>query len=189
MANRKLKRSNRKTRRCNRKRNSRANRRGLAFASRKSRRASRRASRRSRRSQRGGSYLEALSRPFFAGVYPNSLQTTYSTATGAQPNNYPGSPASDNRSAPHSWNYDADPNVKPIDPSRVITPINTGYTLMAGPAPYSPNMLNAPGAGVSAGTATASGTSAFAAPAAAGVGQTSIEANMRAGVQGQQSFN
>ena len=186
MANRKLKRSNRKTRRTNRKKPSRANRRGLAFASRKSRRASRR----SRRSMRGGSYLEALSRPFFAGVYPNSLQSTYSTYTGAQPNNYPGSPASDNRSAPHSWNYDADLNAKPIDPSRVITPINTGFTLMAGPAPYSPNMLSAPGAGVSAGSATASGTSAFTdAAAAAGAGQTSIAASMAAGVQGQQSFN
>ena len=188
MANRKLKRSNRKTRRNNRKRNSRANRRGLAFASRKSRSASRR-SRRSRRSQRGGNYLEALSRPFFAGVYPSSLQNTYSTYTGAQPNNYPGSPTPENRGAPHSWSYDADPNVKPIDPSRVITPINTGYTLMAGPAPYSPNMLNAPGAGVSAGSATASGSSAFADTSTAGVGQTSIEANMRAGVQSQQSFN
>jgi len=185
MANKKLKRSNRKTRRNNRRKNSRANRRGLAFASRKSRRASRR----SRRSMRGGSYLEALSRPFFAGVYPSSLQNTYSTYTGAQPNNYPGSPAADNKSAPHSWNYDVDPNAKAIDPSRVITPINTGYTLMAGPAPYSPNMLNAPGAGVSAGTASASGTSAFADSASVGVGQTSIAANMRAGIQGQQSFN
>ena len=181
MVNRKLR---RKTRRCNyRKKNNRANRRGLAFASR-SRRTHR--SRRSYRRQRGGDYLEGASRPFFATVYPNSLQSVYADATGAQPNNYPGSPNPENMTAPHSWNY-VSQGLK-ISPD-VITPINTAFTLMAGNTPYSPNPLVAPGVGVSSGTAAPPTSAAAAANAAlSGLPQTSISTQMAIGTQKTQSF-
>lgn len=197
MVNKKVKRSLRhRTRRSMyRKKSTKANRRGLAFASRKSRRASRK-SRRVRR-HRGGSYLEGASRPFFASVYPNTLQTAYAGATGAEPNNYPGSPSPENASAPHSWTYIRDGT--PIPPD-MVTRINTGFTLMAGNTPYAPSPLMAPGAGVSSGTATMPGTSMLAgtgtgtgaagsgAGAGAGVPQSSIITNIVRGVQSTQSF-
>lgn len=197
MVNKKVKRSLRhRTRRSMyRKKNTKVNRRGLAFASRKSRRASRK-SRRVRR-HRGGSYLEGLSRPFFASVYPNTLQSTYASVTGAQPNNYPGSPAPENMTAEHSWNYIKDGTI--ISPD-LITKINTGFTLMASNSPYAPNPLTAPGAGVSAGTATASGSSGVLASGAgvagsglpgtgAGdMGQSSLVSNIERGGQSTQTF-
>jgi len=187
MANRKLRR--RTLRSMYRKKNSKANRRGLAFASRKNRRtrrAARRSSRYSRR-HRGGGYLEGLSRPFFATVYPNSLQTTYASATGAQPNNYPGNPAPENSTADHSWSYMKNGTIIPPD---VITKINSGFTLMAGNMPYSPSPLMAPGAGVSSGTAVVPGTAAAAAAAGATapVAQSSIAINLEKGIQSTQSF-
>jgi hypothetical protein len=177
--------ANRKTRRCAyRKKHSKANRKGLAFA--RKRKSSRRSRRLSRR-QRGGSYLEALSRPFFASVYPNTLQTAYGDWTGAQPNNYPGPPPPENKGAEHSWNYIA--HGTPMNPD-MITKINTGFTLMAGPTPYAPNQLTAPGGGVSAGVASSAGAlaaSAAAATAASRVAQTSVLANMAAGTQRTQT--
>ena len=178
-----------------RKKNTKANRRGLAFASRKNRR-SRRSARRNRRShrshrshrQRGGDYLEGMSRPFFATVYPNSLQSAYASATGAEPNNYPGNPAPENMTADHSWSYVKNGTIIPPD---VITKINTGFTLMAGNTPYAPNPLMVPGAGVSSGTAvvpSAAGVSAAAAGTGAGVTQTSIVTNIEKGIQSTQSF-
>jgi len=185
MANRKLR---RKTRRCNyRKKNSRANRRGLAFASRsRSRRTYRKAKRGSRR-QRGGDYIEGTSRPFFATVYPNSLQTTYADVTGATPNNYPGSPLPENMTAPHSWYYISNGTIIPAD---IITPINTAFTLMAGNTPYNPNPLVAPGVGVSSGAAMPPSSAAAAANAAAAASgpQTSISTQLAIGTQRSQSF-
>ena len=99
---------NRKTR----KRTRRMKRRGLAFS----------------RRRRGGSYMEALGRPFFAGVYPSSLQSTYTSWTGAQPNNYPAPPPPENKSAEHSWNYTA--NGTPLNPD-MISKIQSGFTLMS----------------------------------------------------------
>ena len=183
LANRKL---NRKTRKVNRKR------RGLAFASRKSRRNNRRnmrkssksrKSRKSRRQQRGGDYLEALSRPFFASVYPNSMQTTYSTWTGAQPNNYPADP----RPEVSTWHYYANGN--PINPG-LITKINTDFNMMTGPS-FNPTQLVADGAGVNAGSAVVPGAGASSGSGAgsgAGVTQSSIAENMALGRQSTQSF-
>ena len=188
MANRKLRRRTRRS--MYRKKNSKANRRGLAFASRKNRRSTRRhrrAARRTRR-QRGGSYLEGLSRPFFASVYPNSLQSTYASATGAEPNNYPGNPAPENMTADHSWSYIKNGTIIPPD---VITKINTGFTLMAGNVPYAPTPLMAPGAGVSSGTAVVPGSASATAAgtgANAGVAQSSIAINLEKGVQATQTF-
>ena len=196
MANRKLRRKTLngvKTRRSMyRKKNSKANRRGLAFASRKSRRqakrVTRRAARRTRR-QRGGDYLEGLSRPFFASVYPNTLQTTYAAATGAQPNNYPGNPAPENMTADHSWSYIRNGTIIPPD---LVSKINTGFTLMAGNMPYSPTPLMAPGAGVSSGTAVVPSATAAASTGAAGAGaavnQTGIAINLARGIQATQTF-
>lgn len=188
MANRKLRRKTRRS--MYRKKNSKANRRGLAFASRKNRRTrrTRRAARRHSRRQRGGSYLEGLSRPFFASVYPNSLQSTYASATGAQPNNYPGNPSPENMTADHSWSYMRNGTIIPPD---VITKINTGFTLMAGNVPYAPTPLMAPGAGVSSGTAVVPGSASATATGAgsnAGVPQKSIEINIERGVQSTQTF-
>lgn len=187
MANRKLRRRTRRS--MYRKKNSKANRRGLAFASRKNRRTrrTRRAARRHSRRQRGGDYLEGLSRPFFASVYPNSLQSTYASATGAQPNNYPGNPAPENMTADHSWSYMRNGTIIPPD---VITKINTGFTLMAGNVPYAPTPLMAPGAGVSSGTAVVPGSASAAAAtgSTAGVPQTSIAINMERGIQATQTF-
>ena len=188
MSNRKLLRKTRRS--MYRKKNSKASRRGLAFASRKNRRAaarrSRRAARRTRR-QRGGDYLEGMSRPFFATVYPNSLQSTYASATGAQPDNYPGNPAPENMTADHSWSYLKNGTIIPPD---VITKINSGFTLMAGNMPYSPSPLMAPGAGVSSGTAVVPGTAAAAAAAGATapVAQSSIAINLEKGIQSTQSY-
>jgi hypothetical protein len=194
MANRKVKRSvSRKTRRSMyRKKNSKVNRRGLAFASRKNRR-TRRAARRSRRTrrQRGGDYIEGMSRPFFASVYPNSLQSVYASATGAEPNNYPGNPSPENMTADHSWSYVKNGTIIPPD---VITKINTGFTLMASNTPYAPTPLMVPGAGVSSGSAVVpsatgvSGAGAAGAGAGAGAAQTSIVANIERGTQLTQTF-
>lgn len=190
LANRKV---NRKTRRTNRKRSGRAKRRGLAFASRK-RRATRRSTRRNRRRasrrQRGGDYLEATSRPFFASVYPNTMQTAYSTWTGAQPNNYPADP----RPEAATWSYAS--NGTPLSPN-MITRINTDFNLMAGPTAYNPTALVTDGAGVNAGSAVVSGAAGsssgagFVTGAGAGAGagsQTSIASNMALGQQSNQSF-
>ena len=176
-----------------RKKNSKVNRRGLAFASRKNRRQAkrvsrRRANRRTRR-QRGGDYLEGMSRPFFASVYPNSIQSVYASATGAEPNNYPGNPAPENMTADHSWSYVKNGTIIPPD---VITKINTGFTLMASNSPYAPTPLMVPGAGVSSGSAVvpnAAGVSgASAAGAGAGAAQTSIAINLEKGTQLTQTF-
>ena len=189
MANRKLRRKTYRS--MYRKKNSKVSRRGLAFASRKNRRqakrVTRRASRRSSRRQRGGDYIEGMSRPFFATVYPNSLQTTYASATGAEPNNYPGNPAPENMTADHSWSYLKNGTI--ISPD-VITKINTGFTLMAGNTPYAPNPLVAPGAGVSSGTATVAGASGLtsAGVSTPGVAQSSIAINMEKGIQSTQTF-
>ncbi len=206
MVNKKVKRSLRrsktpggvKTRRSMyRKKNTKANRRGLAFASRKSRRASRRASRCRVHRHRGGDYIEGMSRPFFASVYPNTLQNTYASITGVQPNNYPGSPAPENMTAEHSWNYIKDGTI--ISPD-LITKINTGFTLMASDSPYAPNPLTAPGAGVSAGTASATGSSGvlesgagvagsgLPGTGAGGMGQSSLVSNIERGGQSTQTF-
>lgn len=193
MANRKVKHSvsrkthNRvKTRRSMyRKKNSKLSRRGLAFASRKTRRQAKRV-KRSRR-QRGGNYLEGLSRPFFASVYPNSLQSVYASATGAEPNNYPGNPAPENMTADHSWSYVKNGTIIPPD---VISKINTGFTLMASNTPYAPTPLSVPGAGVSSGTAVVPNATGVSGASAsnAGAAQTSIEINLQKGAQAVQTF-
>lgn len=186
MANRKLRRKTYRS--MYRKKNSKVSRRGLAFASRKNRRTRRQAKRVSRkhsRRQRGAGYVEGLSRPFFATVYPNSLQTTYASATGAEPNNYPGNPAPENMTADHSWSYLKNGTIIPPD---VVTKINSGFTLMAGNTPYAPNPLVAPGAGVSSGTAVVPGTPGAAAGSTAPVAQTSIAINLEKGIQSTQSF-
>lgn len=189
MANRKLRRKTYRS--MYRKKNSKVSRRGLAFASRKNRRRAnrrtRRANRRTRR-QRGGDYLEGLSRPFFASVYPNTLQSVYASATGAEPNNYPGNPAPENKTADHSWSYVQNGTIIPPD---VISKINTGFTLMASNTPYAPTPLTVPGAGVSSGTAVvpnAAGVSGASAANASGAAQTSIAINLEKGTQLTQTF-
>jgi hypothetical protein len=110
----------------------------------------------------------------------------YASASGEVPNNYPGSPSPENMTAPHSWNY-VSQGLK-ISPD-VITPINTGFTLMAGNTPYSPNPLVAPGVGVSSGVAAPAGSAAAASNSAlSGLPQTSIATQMAIGTQRTQSF-
>ena len=189
MVNRKVKRSvSRKTRRSTyRKKNSKANRRGLAFASRKLRRTrrTRRQAKRSRR-QRGGDYLESLGRPFFASVYPTVLQDTYASWTGAQPNNYPAPLEPENsKLAEHSWKYINQGT--PISPD-VITKINSGFTMIAQPGAYSNTPLTADGTGVSSGTATAPGSVGSGNPPLTNVPQTSIATQMQIGREATQSF-
>jgi len=187
MVNRKVKRSvSRKTRRSTyRKKNSKANRRGLAFASRKSRRTRR--MRKARRYHRGGDYLESLGRPFFASAPPTLLQGMYAAGTGAQPNNYPGPPEPENSNlAEHSWKYINQGS--PISPD-VVTKINSGFTLIAQPGAYSNTPLTAAGTGVSSGTAVAPGSGTVAAnPELAGLPQKSVETQMQIGRELTQTF-
>ena len=111
---------NRKTRRRtyrkNRKSNRKSTRRGLAFA------------RRTRR-YRGGSFLEALNRPFLSSVPPNPLQTTYAGWTGAQPNNYPAPLPPEDK----TWAYLT--NGAPQIPN--VAHINTGFAMINSPIKYS----------------------------------------------------
>ena len=125
--------------------------------------------------------------------YATTAGSVFSTSTFLDP----GSPAPENMTAEHSWNYIKDGTI--ISPD-LITKINTGFTLMASDSPYAPNPLTAPGAGVSAGTASAMGSSGVLESGAgvagsglpgtgAGVpGQTSILNNMERGTQSTQTF-
>jgi len=147
--------------------------------------------RRTNRNRRmhGGSYLESLSRPFFASVYPNSAQNLYSTWTGQIPQYPAPSPAE----VP-TWSYTGAGAAQALNPN-MITPINSAFTMMAGSAPYSPTPLTLTGAGTPAGTAdTMGGTGSAAANAAASashtaMSQSSIAANMAAGQQSVRTYH
>ena len=132
--------------------------------------------------QRGGSYMESLSRPFFASVYPNALQSAYSTWTGATPNNYPANSQAD---VP-AWKYEGNGIGQSLNPA-MITPINSGFTLMASSSPYDASPLTTNGAGVSAGTATVSGGTGVAMAQASGPA-SSIADSMQAGRQSLRSY-
>ena len=160
---RKVTRRNRNKTRRNRS-NRRNHRKGLAYRNNK---------------QRGGSYIESLSRPFFASVYPNALQSTYSSWTGATPNNYPANSQAD----VHTWKYEGNSIGQSLNPA-MITPINSGFTLMAGPSPYDSSPLTTNGAGVSAGTATVTGVDQAQASGSA----SSIADSIQAGRQSLRSY-
>ena len=134
---------------------------------------------------RGGSYLESLSRPFFASVYPSSAQNLYSTWTGQIPQYPAPSPAE----VP-TWSYTGAGAGQALSPS-MITPINSAFTLMAGSVPYSPTPLMTPGAGTPAGSANTTGGTApasAAAMASAAAPQNSIAASMAAGQQSLRTY-
>ena len=171
-ANRKS-RNSRKTRKMNRK--TRRNRKGLAYRKRTNR----------NRRMRGGSYLESLSRPFFASVYPSSAQNLYSTWTGQIPQ-YPAPPPAE---VP-TWSYTGAGAGQALNPN-MITPINSSFTMMAGSAPYSPTPLTTSGAGTPAGTANTMGGTAAASAAAAAAAvapQNSIAASMASGQQSLRTY-
>lgn len=182
-ANRKSRklRKSRKTRKIYRK--TRHNRKGLAYRKRRTNRKQR--TNRNRR-MRGGSYLESLSRPFFASVYPNTTQNLYGAWTGQIPQYPAPSPAE----VP-TWSYTGAGIGQSLNPN-MITPINSAFTLMAGSAPYSPTPLTTPGAGTPAGTANTTGgtspASAAAAMASAAAPQNSIAASMAAGQQSLRTY-
>jgi len=75
--------------------------------------------------------LDPISRPFFANVYPNTLQTTYNTYTGATPDNYPADPAPEKR----TWDFVSKGTAMAIQPQ--ITSISSDFNNMTRPALYS----------------------------------------------------
>jgi len=178
--------ANKKASRANKTRKQRRVRRTIKRRNLKSHKA-RKALRRSRR-QRGGSYLEATSRPFFSTVYPNSMQSAYANWTGAQPNNYPAPSPAEN----HKWEYTGQ-GIGQAFNSNIINEINRGWGLMAASTPYNPMPLAATGAGANAGTATlgmAQPTPAYSSTgsATAAAPVSSIAAAIAAGKTSVQTF-
>ena len=86
--------------------------------------------------------LDPISRPFFASVYPNPLQTAYNTWTGATPNNYPAPSEPEKR----TWDYQSNGTSRAFDSSQ-ITSINKDFNQMTNPHIYGMPPIAGSGAG------------------------------------------
>jgi hypothetical protein len=100
--------------------------------------------------------LDPISRPFFASVYPNPLQTAYNTWTGATPDNYPASHEPEKR----TWDYQSNGTSRAFDASQ-ITSINKDFNQMTNPHIYAmpPIVSSSSSSGASDGSGSGSGAS------------------------------
>lgn len=92
--------------------------------------------------------LDPVSRPFFASVYPNVLQTTYNTFTGATPDNYPAPPEPEIR----QWDYISKGTSMAIPPQS-ITSITADFNKNVTPPIY-PSNIPPPSGVVSSGSSS-----------------------------------